>query len=315
MSNGLTFFVNDARRFILQFRFVIETTPLQVYISALVFSPKASTMKCLFSYALPPWIERLPSVEETWRASLITLGNVAMVDQVIFSPDGQLLASASYRDIKIIILDTTTGALRGTLKGYSSRPIAMLFLSDGQLLTSSSYRHIFLIWDPITGVSRGILEGLLYDTAMTFSPDGRFLASASKDKAIRLWDPLRGTVRGVLGGHLDFVSVMAFSPPHGQLLASGSRDRTVRFWDSSTGASRGTLEGHLGSIEAVNLSPPGGRLLASVSKDDCVIRLWDTSMGVLKCTLKGHSGSIRSILFSPNGQLLVSTSDDRTTRF
>lgn len=42
IHTDLLAFTNDARRFILVFRYIIEKAPLQVYNSALIFSPGAS---------------------------------------------------------------------------------------------------------------------------------------------------------------------------------------------------------------------------------------------------------------------------------
>ena len=89
--------MHDARRFVLESRYIVETAPLQVYDSALLFSPEASTVKCLFSEELPGWIERPPIVEKDWTPSLQALeGHSDSVKAVVFSPDGQLLASASW---------------------------------------------------------------------------------------------------------------------------------------------------------------------------------------------------------------------------
>ena len=88
--------MHDARRFVLESRYIIETAPLQVYESALLFSPEASTVKRLFLEELPGWIERPPAVEKDWTPSLQALeGHSYSVSAVVFSPDGQLLASAS----------------------------------------------------------------------------------------------------------------------------------------------------------------------------------------------------------------------------
>ena len=329
MSARLSSFVKDAERFILEFRPVLETAPLQVYISALVFSPRISIIKRLFSYELPSWIEKLPSVEEAWPASLQTLESDAhLVTEVLFSSEGKLLVSSYKSDPAFKIWDISAGALRGALQIYRDGDVpllsetgtvtAMKFLSNGQLLASASHNLEFRIWiwDPVTGITQDVLEDGQYQiVAIAFSPDGRFLASVSHENlTIKLWDPLTGTVRATLEGHIGLVKVMTFASPNDQILASGSDDTTVKLWNSSTGACRHTLKVHSGPIRAVAFSPCDGRLLASVAHGDLTIRVWDTSMGVLQATLQGHSKDISSVIFSPDGQLVTAISCDETIR-
>ena len=310
--------MEDAQRFILEFRSILETTPLQIYISALVFSPNSSIVKRLFSYEIPSWIEGLPIVDETWPASLQTLeGHSTEVDQIEVSSDGQLLASAGKNDKTIRVWNTYTGGLIGMLNCSETRNRAMIFSAKGQLLISAFNEHMVTIWDPITKISQDVFERQpTFITARAFSSGGRLLASALKEEShiIRLWEPMTGRARGVLKGHVNVVRVITFAPPIGQLVASGSEDTTVKIWDSSTGGCRLTLKGHPSAISAVVFSPPDGRLLASVAKKDFTIRLWDTSTGALKGLLHGHLHEIESIMFSPNGGYLVSLSSDNTTR-
>ena len=119
--------VHDARRFILYNRSIIEESPLQIYCSALVFAPKKSAVRRQFLDQFPHWIYRLPEVQDDWGSSLQTLeGHSRWVRAVAFSPDGQLLASAS-DDKTVRLWDSRTGALRGTLKGHSGRVNAVAF--------------------------------------------------------------------------------------------------------------------------------------------------------------------------------------------
>ena len=94
---GLRALMHDARRFILSYRSIIELAPLQVYNSALIFSPAKSLIRNLFLNQFPTWIKSLPVVEEDWNHSLQTLeGHSDRVWTVVFSPDGRFLASSSW---------------------------------------------------------------------------------------------------------------------------------------------------------------------------------------------------------------------------
>ncbi|KAF8534301.1 WD40-repeat-containing domain protein [Trichophaea hybrida] len=310
-SYQLVTMVSDAKRFILNYRSIIETAPLQIYSSALVFSPRKSCTRSQFWNQTPYWIKKMPVVEDDWNASLQPLdGHSESVSAVAYSPDGHLLASASGKIIRL--WDPNTGGLLGTLEGDSGHLCAVAFSPDGQLLASASLDNTVRLWDPTTGGLQSTLEGHSDSVwGVAFSPDGQLLASASSDNTVRLWDPTTGGLLGTLEGHSYSVWGVAFSPD-GQLLASASSDNTVSLWDPTTGGLLGTLEGHSDIVSGVAFSPDG-QLLASVC-DDSIVRLWDPTTGGLQGTLEGHSDTVSGVAFSPDGQLLASASKDNTVK-
>ena len=93
-SPNLRAFIQDATRFAVSNRSIIERAPLQAYYSALVFALEKSIVRETFERCIPSWIQRKPKVEAHWSAMLQTLeGHSAPVASVAFSPDGKQVVS------------------------------------------------------------------------------------------------------------------------------------------------------------------------------------------------------------------------------
>ncbi|KAM7209924.1 hypothetical protein V8F06_014694, partial [Rhypophila decipiens] len=229
--------VYDMRRFVLYCGWLVENHPLQVYASALVFSPARSTTRDLFKQEMPKWITSGPVVEENWTACRQTLeGHSYSVTSVAFSPDSKLVVSGSGSwDQTIKIWDAVTGTCTQTLAGHSSDVCSVAFSPDSKLVVSGSDDKTVKIWDAVTGTCTQTLAGHSgYVCSVAFSPDSKLVVSGSWDQTIKIWDAVTGTCTQTLAGHSGYVHSVAFSPDS-KLVVSGSDDKTVKIWDAVTG--------------------------------------------------------------------------------
>jgi len=129
----------------------IENAPLQVYVSALVFSPRHSLIRNLFKEEAPPWLTIRPAMIDKWGACLQTLeGHSGSVNSVAFSHDSTRLASAS-DDSTVKIWDASSGDCLQTLEGHSSFVTSVAFSHDSTRLASASGDSTAKIWDASSG--------------------------------------------------------------------------------------------------------------------------------------------------------------------
>jgi WD40 repeat protein len=214
----------------------LERTSLTGHTSLLhraVFSPDGRTLASAGARAAERWYDQRRGEIKLWdvgtgRELAALQGHTHVVTSVVFSPDGQTVASAS-ADRTIKLWDARTGQERATLKG--DKP---LFSPDGRTLAGAGEDYAITLWDTATGQERAVLRGhagFIY--SMSFSPDGKTLASASLDQTIKLWDAEAGQERASLKGHKAFPTAVVFSRD-GRTLASASQDRTVKLWSADT---------------------------------------------------------------------------------
>ena len=204
-------------------------------------------------------------------------GHSREINHLAFSPDSQLIASAS-DDKTLALWDTTAGDLLSRLEGHSDKVYVVAFSPDGKNIASGSVDGVIRFWDAFTGRPRGVINGHKKGVdAIAFSPDGNLVASGSDRGQIKFWDSFTGEARGSLKCYQDnykhnCVLSIAFSPD-GKLLASGTWGGPIRLWHLPTRKLLCTLNGHRWYVGAVAFSPDG-KQLASASRDQSV-RLWD----------------------------------------
>ena len=230
--------------------------------------------------------------------------HTSWVRSIAFSPDGKILASASY-DKTIKLWDVATGKIITTISGHNSAVWSVAFSPDGKIFASGSDDKTIKLWNVVTGKNIATFSGHYSPVnSVAFSPDGKILASGSEDKTIKLWNINTNKIIITIANNSPVNSVV-FSPD-GKILAAGGDDKTIRLWDVLSGKNLINLSGHNSSVNNIVFSPDG-KIIASGS-DDKTVKFWDVQTGKNIKTLSENNNNISSIAFSPNGQTFASGS-------
>jgi WD40 repeat protein len=108
------------------------------------------------------------------------------ITSVSFSPDGQMIASASEDNTVKLWNRNLDGKERQTLRGHNSRVTSMSFSPDGQMIASASEDKTVKLWSR-DGKELATLKGSGAPIrGVSFSQDSKMIAAASNNTLI-LW--------------------------------------------------------------------------------------------------------------------------------
>ena len=193
------------------------------------------------------------------------IGHTDPVVSLKFSSDGNILASGSFKEIRLwrLTLDGTTRAT--VLQGHRDMVTTLAFSPDSKTLASTSFYGTILLWDVETGRLRYSLPAHTGSIqTLAFSPDNAILASGGywnpdAESTISLWSPRTGQLLAAFEGHTAPVFALAFSPDvqgvYGKTLASAGWANAIHIWDPHTGALRAIFEGDAAPVIALAFLP------------------------------------------------------------
>ncbi|KAJ3417587.1 dipeptidase 1 (renal) [Chytridiales sp. JEL 0842] len=145
-------------------------------------------------------------------------------------------------------------------------------------------------------------------------PTKALLASGSKDNLVKLWDPKSGKSLSTLHGHKNTILGIQWNK-NGNWLMTASRDQLLRVYDIRTMKELQTFRGHKKEVTSVSWHPSHESQFVSGGSDGSML-FWhvgtDYPVGGMD---NAHDSTVFTLDWHPTGHVLVSGSNDHTTRF
>lgn len=259
----------------------------------------------------------------------------AIVNSLVFSPDGKELVTGGHHELNV--WSTDSGKLVKRLRTRSERAYGLVFLPDGKLAVAGGrpgqegdVRIYDLSAKGKTEDGVEILDGVddkkvlvkhLFDVddsvlCLAVTPDGKTLAAGGCDRAVRVFDLTGGLDRAKLvqtvENHADWVLGCTLSAD-GKYLITAGRDKTAKVWDLKAKESLVTFPEHQNIVYGVAVKSDGSAGF-SVGADK-QLRTWKPNgEGKQVKAAGGHSDEVFKVIANPKQPMLATASADRTVR-
>jgi len=232
--------------------------------------------------------------------------NEDFTNDVSFSPNGDIIASAGGSTKAVHLWDTHNGKLIRTLLGHSDFVSSVAFSPNGTILASGGWDKSIILWNVHTGQKLSTLNVSGSTLLVAFTPDGRIIATGTWNNNLDLFNLQdrnnRTKYHRILTGHS--APITRFSISSDSRIMAGGSGEIIKLWDVHKGMEIRSLMGHSSVVHCVAFSPDDKNLVSGSA--DKTIRLWNVTQGSCIDILSGHSSDVEDIAFSSDGKILVS---------
>lgn len=245
------------------------------------------------------------------------------VHALAFNPEGNMLASAGYREVKL-----WKRASNVQLASFpQDQSIGSIAVSpDGKWIAMGRADHLLVLQNLADSELRHVIPGHAGPvTAVQFSADSARVFSGSKDKTVRVWDVADGQPKGSLETPHEVTS-LALNADGTRLFSGHAGDNVIRGWavpfeapkpaegDKPAEAVKPVVEmkGHTAPISAVAVLLPAAAQLVS-SGADGTWRVWEIANGA-QVRSQDNGAPITSLALKNDGQFVVTAGANNMAR-
>ena len=232
----------------------------------------------------------------------------ALVQALAFSPDGNRLASGSFREVKIWKRDQPKPLARKADAALGA--LVSVVSADGKQIVSADKTGALIVVDAASGkVVKKIADANKSGIKLiTVSPDGLSAAVYGTDAALGIWNLKEGKSLASKPG-LAGVRAIAWTADAKSIITAGD-DKVVRFSSATDLAPGKELKGATGAILALATGATGDKLVAAT--EDGKTWVWNVNDGKILQTVV--TPGVQSIAVSRDGKLLAVGGSDGAVR-
>jgi WD40 repeat protein len=204
----------------------ILSLPVDGWVHSLAFDPSGKWLAASAYSRIHVWNLDSPAVSGEYSQ------HSDIVNQLLFSPDGTRIASAS-SDHSVQIWEPRTRLLQFRLQ-EDRNFYTVAFFPDARSVVAGADDGSLRVWRFGEGLTEHIpLRHRRAVQRVTFSADGKRMASAGADRTVEIWNSLSRDNILTLQGHGGEISDLAFSPDGTRLLTAASDGAIRGFWIDS----------------------------------------------------------------------------------
>lgn len=237
------------------------------------------------------------------------VAHLDIVQALAVNPQGDLLASGGYREVKLWRRPTNVQLHKFASSGVVT---AVAVSPDKKLVATGGDDNSIHLWDAVSGQPGATISGhTAAISSLRFTADGSKLISGSLDKSVRIWSLPEGKPIARIDTPTP-VNALTIAGAMGQMLATaGAMENVIRVWNIPAEPAK----------QLADLPTPVTSIAASADKKwlavaggDGKVALVDVATAKATSTLAAHTGAVTSVSFNLANNRLVTSGADKLVK-